>query len=116
MASRPLKIALVQHRCTADRAQNLDATIAGVRAAAATGARLVLLQELHRSLYFCQNEDSANFDLAESIPGPTTQVLAESAAALGIVVVASLFERRAAGLYHNTAVVFERDGSLECRA
>jgi len=112
MASRPLKIALVQHRCTADRAQNLDATVAGIRAAAATGAGLVLLQELHGSLYFCQNEDSTNFDLAESIPGPTTQVLAESAAALGIVVVASLFERRAPGLYHNTAVVFERDGSL----
>jgi N-carbamoylputrescine amidase len=112
MPSRSLKIALVQHPCTADRAQNLAATVRGLREAAAQGARLVLLQELHSSLYFCQSEDAAQFDLAEDIPGPTTELLAGHCADLGIVLVASLFERRAPGLYHNTAVVFERDGSL----
>lgn len=112
MSERKLSVALVQHACSADRAANLDKTIAGIREAAAKGARLVLLQELHTSLYFCQVEDMAEFDLAEPIPGPTTETLGNLAAELKLVLVASLFERRAAGLYHNTAVVFDSDGSI----
>ena len=86
-----------------------------VREAAAGGARLVLLQELHTGPYFCQVEDAACFERAEPVPGPSTEVLAALARELGIVLVGSLFERRAAGLYHNTAVVFERDGTLAGR-
>ncbi|HWU68328.1 MAG TPA: carbon-nitrogen hydrolase, partial [Stenotrophobium sp.] len=84
----------------------------GIRAAHAGGAQLVLLQELHTSLYFCQHESTDLFDLAEPIPGPSTQWLGRLAKSLGIVIVGSLFEKRAAGLYHNTAVVLERDGTL----
>ncbi len=112
MSERKLPVALVQHSCSGDREANLEKTIAGIREAAASGARLVLLQELHTSLYFCQVEDTAEFDLAEPIPGPTTETLGNLAAELKLVVVASLFERRAAGLYHNTAVVFDSDGSI----
>ncbi len=112
MSERILPVALVQHSCSADRQANLEKTIAGVREAAAKGAKLVLLQELHSSLYFCQVEDTAEFDLAESIPGPTCDTLGKLAAELKVVIVASLFERRAAGLYHNTAVVFESDGRI----
>ena len=112
MSERKLSVALVQHSCSADREANLEKTIAGIRKAAASGARLVLLQELHTSLYFCQVEDTAEFDLAEPIPGPTTETLGNLAAELKLVLVASLFERRAAGLYHNTAVVFDSDGSI----
>jgi N-carbamoylputrescine amidase len=108
----PLTVGLVQHPCTEDRAENLAASVAGIREAARRGARLVLLQELHGSLYFCQTENAANFALAESIPGPTTGVLGELAARLGVVIVASLFERRSAGLYHNTAVVLNGDGRI----
>jgi N-carbamoylputrescine amidase len=108
-------IGLVQQPCGEDRRANLDASIAGIREAAARGAALVLLQELHTGVYFCQSEDTARFDLAEPIPGPSTGELGEVARALGVVVVASLFERRAAGLYHNTAVVLERDGSIAGR-
>jgi N-carbamoylputrescine amidase len=107
-----LTVACVQHACTNNREQNLAAGIAGIRDAAQRGARLVLLQELHTGVYFCQNEDTANFDRAESIPGPSTHVLGALAKELGVVIVASLFERRAAGLYHNTAVVFESDGTI----
>lgn len=107
-----LKVGLVQHACTEERRRNLDATIAGIREAHARGAQLVLLQELHTSLYFCQTEDPRHFDLAEPIPGPTCEELGALARTLGIVIVASLFERRAPGLYHNTAVVLERDGSI----
>lgn len=107
-----LTVACVQHPCTNNRESNLAASIAGIRDAALRGARLVLLQELHTGLYFCQREDTANFDRAEPIPGPTTGVLGALAKELGIVIVASLFERRAAGVYHNTAVVLERDGSI----
>ncbi|MBI3774292.1 MAG: acyltransferase, partial [Gammaproteobacteria bacterium] len=107
-----LTVACVQHACTNDRDHNLAASIAGIRDAASRGARLVLLQELHTGMYFCQHEDPVNFDHAESIPGPTTSVLSALAKELGIVIVASLFERRAAGLYHNTAVVLERDGTI----
>ncbi len=112
MSERKLLVALVQHSCSTDRQVNLEKTIAGVRKAAANGARLVLLQELHTSLYFCQVENTAEFDLAEPIPGPTTELLGRLADELKVVIVASLFERRAAGLYHNTAVVFESDGHI----
>jgi len=112
MSERILPVALVQHACSGDRQANLEKSIAGIREAAAGGAKLVLLQELHTSLYFCQVEDTAEFDLAEPIPGPTTDTLGRLAAELKVVIVASLFERRAAGLYHNTAVVLESDGSI----
>jgi N-carbamoylputrescine amidase len=109
---RKLIVGLVQHACGEDRRANLDKTIAGIREAARRGAQLVLLQELHTGVYFCQSEDTARFDQAESIPGPTTDELGAVAKELGVVIVASLFERRAAGLYHNTAVVLEKDGNL----
>lgn len=112
MPSHFIKIGLVQQRCSEDRADNLRKSMDGVRAAAAQGAQLVLLQELHASVYFCQSEDVTRFDLAETIPGPTSDQLSALAGELGIVIVASLFERRAAGLYHNTAIVLERDGTL----
>lgn len=107
-----LTVACVQHACTNDRDHNLAASVAGIREAARLGARLVLLQELHTGVYFCQSEDTTNFDRAESIPGPTTQTLGALAKELGIVIVASLFERRTGGLYHNTAVVLENDGTI----
>jgi N-carbamoylputrescine amidase len=110
--SRILKVGLVQQACGEDRGRNLAASIEGIRAAHARGARLVLLQELHAGVYFCQTEDTRRFDQAEPIPGPTTEELATLARELGIVIVASVFERRAAGLYHNTAVVLERDGRI----
>lgn len=107
-----LKAALIQQSCTDDREATLARTEKMIRQAAASGAALVVLQELHTSLYFCQTETTALFDLAESIPGPSTEILGQLAAELGIVLVSSLFERRAPGLYHNTAVVFEKDGSI----
>jgi N-carbamoylputrescine amidase len=107
-----LKIGLVQQSCTEDRAHNLSASIAGIRDAARQGAQLVLLQELHAGVYFCQTEDTNRFDQAETIPGPTTDALAAVAKELGIVIVGSIFERRAPGVYHNTAVVLDRDGTL----
>jgi N-carbamoylputrescine amidase len=107
-----LRVGLVQQSCGPDREANLASTCAGIEQAAAQGARLVLLQELHTSVYFCQTEHTDSFDLAESIPGPSSERLGRLAARLGIVLVASLFERRAAGLYHNTAVVLERDGRI----
>ena len=113
--SRTLSLALVQHACTEDRADNLARTVAGIRDARARGARLILLQELHRGVYFCQTEDKHRFDEAESIPGPTTEALASLARELGCVIVSSLFERRAPGLYHNTAVVLDSDGCIAGR-
>lgn len=107
-----LRAGIVQQACTADRDHNLAVSTAGIRDAAARGAELVLLQELHTGLYFCQHESTDLFDLAEPIPGPSTQALGALAKELNIVIVGSLFERRAPGLYHNTAVVLERDGSL----
>lgn len=107
-----LNVGLVQQRCTDDRAQNHAASIAGIREAAHRGAELVLLQELHAGVYFCQTEDTQRFDQAETIPGPTTQALAAVAKELGIVIVGSVFERRAPGIYHNTAVVLDKDGSI----
>lgn len=110
--SSTLNVGLVQQCCSASTAENLQASIDAIRQLAEQGARLVVLQELHRSLYFCQQEDVDQFDLAEAIPGPTTDTLGALAAELGVVIVASLFERRAAGVYHNTAVVLENDGSI----
>ena len=112
MSQKLLSVGLVQQACGADRDHNLQVSAAGVRAAAARGAQLVLLQELHTSLYFCQHESTALFDLAETIPGPSTEWLGALAKALNIVLVGSWFEKRAPGLYHNTAVVLERDGTL----
>jgi N-carbamoylputrescine amidase len=115
MSEKTVRAALVQHACTHDVDANLAASIEGIRQAVAQGAQLVLLQELHRSVYFCQTEDTANFDLAEPVPGPTTDRLGKLAAELGVVIVASLFEKRGAGLYHNTAAVLDADGSLAGR-
>jgi len=115
MTQRTLPVALIQHACSPSPDDNLQRSISGIRKAAKQGAQLILLQELHSSLYFCQTENTHHFDLAESIPGPTTKILGELAKELQAVIVASLFEKRAAGLYHNTAVVLERDGSLAGR-
>lgn len=107
-----LVVGLVQQHNQADQTKNLDQVTQGIRDATHQGAQLVLLQELHNTLYFCQQENESCFDLAETIPGPTTEKLGKLAKELGVVIVASVFEKRAAGLYHNTAVVIERDGSL----
>ncbi|MBI3773928.1 MAG: carbon-nitrogen hydrolase [Gammaproteobacteria bacterium] len=115
MTQKKLKIGLVQRACTSDLKANLQGNLDGIRQAAKQGAQLVLLQELHNSLYFCQTEDTAQFDLAETIPGPSTEAIGKVAAECGVVVVSSLFEKRAAGLYHNTSVVFERDGKIAGR-
>jgi N-carbamoylputrescine amidase len=109
---KSVKIALIQDRCSAHPAENLAKAIEHIRAAAAQGAQIICLQELFTSLYFCQVEDHKYFALAEEIPGPSTEALCPLARELGVVLVASLFERRAAGLYHNTAVVIDADGSL----
>ncbi|MBX3688914.1 carbon-nitrogen hydrolase [Dokdonella sp.] len=110
-----LKVALLQESDHGSREANLDAIESGLRKAAAAGAQLVLLQELHNGPYFCQHEDVGEFERAEPIPGPSTQRIGALAAELGLVVVASLFERRAAGLYHNTAVVFDRSAQIAGR-
>ena len=114
-AVRSLEVALLQDHHRGSAEANLQAIEAGLARAAADGAQLVLLQELHNGPYFCQQQSVDVFDLAESIPGPTTERLGRVAAQLGLVIVASLFERRAAGVYHNTAVVIERDGSIAGR-
>lgn len=111
-APHTLRVGIIQQSCTADVASNQAKLAANIADVAQRGAQLVVLQELHNSLYFCQVEDTGNFDLAEPIPGPSTDFYGALARQHGIVLVASLFERRAAGLYHNTAVVFERDGSI----
>ena len=107
-----MKIGIIQQRNTADRADNMKRLETGIRALKAAGAELVVLQELHNSLYFCQMENVDYFDLAELIPGPSTTFFGELAKELGLVIVTSLFERRAPGLYHNTAVVMDSDGSI----
>ncbi|URQ91825.1 carbon-nitrogen hydrolase [Pseudoalteromonas sp. SCSIO 43101] len=107
-----LKVALVQQSNTDNAQNNMAKSIAGIRDAASQGAKLIVLQELHRSLYFCQTEDVDVFDLAETIPGPSTDTLGALAKELNVVIVSSLFEKRATGLYHNTAVVLETDGSI----
>ena len=110
-----LTVATVQHPCSEDRAANLSASIAGIRAAAAQGAQLVLLPELHTGVYFCQSADVARFDQAETVPGPTCEALGALARELKLVIVGSVFERRAPGVYHNTAIVLDRDGRLAGR-
>jgi N-carbamoylputrescine amidase len=110
-----MKIALVQQSNGADRDANLEKSLKGIREAAGAGAGLVVLQELHAGLYFCQTEDPAVFDQAEPIPGPGTDILSRAAAEHGVVIVGSLFERRAAGIYHNTAVILDSDGRLAGR-
>jgi N-carbamoylputrescine amidase len=109
---KSLRAGLIQQSCSADRTANLEKSCDMIARAAASGAELVVLQELHTGPYFCQTEDPSLFDLAEPIPGPTCDTLGPLAAKLGVVIVASLFERRAPGLYHNSAVVFEKDGSM----
>jgi len=109
---KELKIGFLQQHNTADVRGNILRLAEGVADLARRGAELIVLQELHNSLYFCQVEDVNNFDLAEPIPGPSTQMFGELASQYGVVIVTSLFERRAPGLYHNTAVVIERDGAI----
>jgi N-carbamoylputrescine amidase len=110
ITSNVLKAALIQQSCSDDKQANLNRTASMIRRAAASGAELIVLQELHAGPYFCQIEDPALFDLAEPIPGESSRFMAALARELGVVIVASLFERRAPGLFHNTAVVFETDG------
>ena len=107
-----MKVGIVQIACTADREQNMQKLAARIREAARKGAELVVLQELHNTPYFCQTENVELFDLAETIPGPSTEFFSQVARECGVVLVTSLFERRAAGLYHNTAVVLDKDGSI----
>lgn len=108
----PFRVGLIQMRCSTDPADNLARALEMLREAAAKGAQVACLPELFLTQYFCQTEDAATFDLAEPIPGPTTQALADLARETKMTVVGSIFERRAAGVYHNTAVVLEGDGSL----
>nr|MCU0354606.1 acyltransferase [Cytophagales bacterium] len=106
-----VKVGLVQMSCTASPQENMEKTKQRVREAAAKGAQVVCLQELFLSLYFCDVEDYNNFKLAEAIPGPSTHELGELARELNVVIVASLFEKRAEGLYHNTTAVLDADGT-----
>jgi N-carbamoylputrescine amidase len=115
LTSRYIRCGLVQQRCHDDRDANLAASAAGIAEAARGGAQLVVLQELHTGPYFCVREELAAFERAEPIPGPTSDWLAEQASAHGVVIVGSVFERRAAGVYHNTAVVLDSDGRLAGR-
>lgn len=107
-----MKVGIIQQTCTANREENMQKLARSIKEVAAQGAELVVLQELHNSLYFCQTENTELFDLAEPIPGPSTEFYGAIARECGVVLVTSLFERRAAGLYHNTAVVFEKDGTI----
>ena len=111
----PMKIGFLQQHNTSDTIHNVERLCDGIRDLARRGAELIVLQELHNSLYFCQVEDVKNFDLAETIPGPSTDIYGRLAKECGVVLVTSLFERRAPGLYHNTAVVFEKDGTIAGR-
>jgi N-carbamoylputrescine amidase len=109
---KSLLTGIVQQSCSSDRTATIEKSLTGIRQAATAGAQLVVLQELHTGPYFCQTEDASQFDRAEPIPGPATEIFGAIARELRIVIVTSLFERRAPGLYHNTAVVMERDGSI----
>ena len=109
---RMLKIGILQQHNVADRTDNMMRLAKGIEDLTKRGAQLIVLQELHNSLYFCQVEDVNNFDLAEPIPGPSTGFYGELAKQFGVVIVTSLFEKRAPGLYHNTAVVIEKDGTI----
>src|SRR6202047_5058913 len=110
--SEKLTVGLLQRQCSKDSAANLAGTVEAIREASKRGAQIVCLEELFRSQYFCREENADNFDLAESIPGSTTEALSKLARDLRIVIIGSIFERRAAGLYHNTAVVLDADGAL----
>jgi N-carbamoylputrescine amidase len=112
VTSLKFRIALVQMKCDADPQRNLDLAVERIREAARMGGQIICLQELFRSQYFCREEDARLFDLAETIPGPSTERLCLLAKELGVVIIASLFEKRATGLYHNTAAVIDADGSL----
>ena len=109
---RTIKVGLIQQSCTGNTAENMDKLKHSIEDVASKGAELVVLQELHNTLYFCQTENTSLFDVAETIPGPSTEFYSGIASANGIVLVTSLFEKRAPGLYHNTAVVFDKDGSI----
>jgi N-carbamoylputrescine amidase len=111
VAGKNVKIGTVQMSCTANPEDNLQKAVEKIREAAAKGAQIICLQELFKSLYFCDVEDYANFDLAETIPGPSTDVLSALAKELSVVIIASLFEKRANGLYHNTTAVLDADGA-----
>jgi N-carbamoylputrescine amidase len=111
MAQRKVKIGLVQMSCSQDPVENLNKAVDKVREAAKKGAQIVCLQELFRSLYFCDVEDYENFSLAESVPGPATEKLSSLAKELGVVIIASLFEKRTNGIYHNTTAVLDADGT-----
>ena len=106
-----VQVGLVQMSCTANKAENLQKAIEKVREAAAKGAQIVCLQELFTSLYFCDVEDYDNFQLAEPIPGPSTESLSAVAKELGVVIIASLLKKRTQGIYHNTTAVLDADGS-----
>jgi N-carbamoylputrescine amidase len=108
---KTLKVGIVQQKCTGNKAENIQKSIEGIKKCAAAGANLVVLQELHCGIYFCQAEETAMFDWAEPIPGDSYSQFANAAKESGVVLVTSLFEKRAPGLYHNTAVVFEKDGT-----
>jgi N-carbamoylputrescine amidase len=110
--SEKLAVGLLQRQCSKDPAANLAGTVEAIREASKRGAQIVCLEELFRSQYFCREENADNFDLAEPIPGSTTEALSKLARDLRIVIIGSIFERRAAGLYHNTAVVLDADGAL----
>src|SRR6476646_8163601 len=107
-----VKLGLLQTTCSADPSANLKKTLAAAERAARQGAQIICTQELFRSQYFCQSEDHKNFELAEPIPGPSTRAFQKLARAEKVVIIASLFEKRGAGVYHNTAVVIDADGSF----
>ena len=111
MSDKKIKVGLIQVHCSDNLKQNFENTIEKIREAAAKGAQIICLPELFRSLYFCNIEDHQNFKLAESIPGPSTELLSKLAAELKVVIIASLFEKRAEGLYHNTTAVIDADGT-----
>src|SRR2546428_11603914 len=110
--SEKLTVGLLQRKCSTDPGANFAGTVEAIREAAKRGGQIICLEELFRSQYFCREENAEHFDLAEPIPGPTTEALSKLARELGVVIVASIFERRAAGLYHNTAAVLDADGAL----
>lgn len=107
-----MKVGIIQQANTANIQENIERLQSKIRKLASQGAELIVMQELHNGLYFCQTEDTDTFDQAETIPGPSTETFGKLAKELGVVIVLSLFEKRAAGLYHNTAVVLEKDGSM----
>ena len=110
--NRKIKIAVIQHECVRDCARNLEKSIDGISEAAGMGADIVLLPELHTLPYFCVEEDARHFDLAEPVPGPTTETLSQLAREKNIIIIDTIFEKRAKGLYHNTAVVLDKDGTM----